>query len=245
MARDLPDWHTLTAQSTVHEITDLGELAVRLCSIVSFDRRGDVVWMDCFECGIGKWEGDSSGADSAVVEDTTRSRNGNTSCKLMAGSTVDHYADINHYQPIPVLATFLGCELSFQISLAESVRLRIRIWDGTNQITFNVQYDRVNSKLQYSDSSGVWQDIVTGITLQTSQTMFHTLKVVVDPTAVEYVRVVLDSITYPLDGLSCVSTPSGASPAMMFGMRNTGRSGYNDAVYVDDAIITQNEPPNP
>ena len=55
MGHGYPDYGTQGPVSTVHSIQDLGELAVRLGSIVTFDRRGNVLWLDGFDSGIGAW----------------------------------------------------------------------------------------------------------------------------------------------------------------------------------------------
>ena len=66
MAGETPDYGRLSAQATVFPVTDLGELAARLGSIVSHDRRGDVIWLDGFEDGLDKWQPTTSGSGAAV-----------------------------------------------------------------------------------------------------------------------------------------------------------------------------------
>jgi len=54
MAHGTPDWGVTASKKTIYSLHDMGELAVRLGSIVSFDRRGDVIFSDSFQNGLGK-----------------------------------------------------------------------------------------------------------------------------------------------------------------------------------------------
>jgi len=55
VAHGTPDWGVTAGARTVYQMTDLGELAVRLGSIVTHDRRGDVIFLEDFEEGMGRW----------------------------------------------------------------------------------------------------------------------------------------------------------------------------------------------
>ena len=55
MTHGVQDFGASSGQNSTYGLTDLGELAVRLGSPVSFDRRGDVVMMETFEDGLDAW----------------------------------------------------------------------------------------------------------------------------------------------------------------------------------------------
>ncbi|GAI56753.1 unnamed protein product, partial [marine sediment metagenome] len=76
MAHGQPDFGMYQIAKTIYRLADMGELAVRLGSIVTHDRRGDVIWMDNFDSGIAKWYQFASDDDGLVEWSAERSRSG-------------------------------------------------------------------------------------------------------------------------------------------------------------------------
>lgn len=56
MPRGMPDWGEYSPQEVVSKLLDNAELAARLGSPVLFDRRGTVIFMDDFNCGVNHWD---------------------------------------------------------------------------------------------------------------------------------------------------------------------------------------------
>lgn len=242
MPRDLPDWGALSAQSTVHEVTDLGELAVRLGSIVSFDRRGDVVWLDDFESSLNKWFTSSSGAGGGVSASLTYARNGQTSALLTAGSDAAAIATMEHSLPFPHLSRF-GFEASESHPLdTDIIDYFIDLFDGSTKTEFVIRQRIVINDVQYQDENGVFVTFTTTPTILASFTFFNASKIVVDFTSKEYVRLILNNVEYDLSGIAAKESASVSRAQLIVRIRNIGREGNNDKVYVDDVIVTQNEP---
>ena len=138
MPRDLPDWGAPPGPKTIFEVTDLGEVTVRLGSIITFDRGGDVVWFDDFENGIGKWETELSGSGAAIDLALGRSRNGLYAARLVAGSDASELARIIKVLPSPDTDS-LGIEYSFQFAQAgDQLDLTLRLYDGTNLTEYGI-----------------------------------------------------------------------------------------------------------
>ena len=228
----------------VYSVTDLGELAARLGSIVTFDRRGDVVWLDDFESGVGKWLPVTSGVGAGVVVSNSYARNGLYSCELTAGTTMAQVATIQRVLPYPVLSRMgFECSFAFDSNLAE-IYLTFDMFDGASQHIAEVRYDYVNKKLQYRDSDNNWQDIATSLDLRQSYYPFWVWKLVVDFANEEYVRLVLNETEHKLDGIAYRKTAAGTIASLRPSITNRGAAAANAVVYVDDVIITQNEPEN-
>lgn len=242
MGHGTPDWGLTAGQVTVYQLTDMAELAVRLGSIVTHDRRGDVIWLDNFEDGLGKWDSSSSGAGAGVGLSSARARSGWLSALLTAGSDGSRYAEIYRGFNLPVLSR-LGVEISFNVPVAfESLVLQLHVLDGSTRYRFEVTYDDANNRLDRLNDAGGLTTVASSVILAGWGKMFHTLKLVGDLTTGKYQRLILNDATYDLsDGAAFSSADAGAARLEMT-LRVTGRSAQNDTVHIDDVIVTQNEP---
>jgi len=242
MAHGTPDWGVTAGAVTTYQLTDLAELAARLGSIDTFDRRGDVVWLGGFEHGLNKWGSLVSGTGAAVGVSAARSRNGQFSALLTAGSDASRRAEIAREIALPVLSV-LGCEVSFSLGSAiDLLDLVVDVFDGTNQVEYYVWWDADAETLNYLDVNGDVVVLATGVDPWKSQTLFHTLKLVVDSSAAQWVRLILDDQQYSLAGVAGWVIGPGTDRRLRLTVRLWGHAGDNDTLYVDDPIITQNEP---
>ena len=245
MPRDLPDWGALSAQQTIHEISDLGELAARLGSVVTFDRRGDVMWIDEFECGFAKWSTVAGGTGASIAESDDRARNGGTSIKFTSRSDGAGTVEMNHSEPFPALSR-LGLEVSISMaSVIDSLEVSFTLFDGDKQTQFSVWWEEATEKLWYPDVDGNTVTLETGIKLLRSASIFHTFKLVLNGNDNTYERIIVDAHEYRIDGIAGYAIGASNSVYVRARVRLWGRSGENDVLYADDVIITQNEPPNP
>ena len=237
----LPDWYNIKKAGAVSALGDLGELAARLGSINTFDRRGDTVWMDGFEEGMFKWSTSVNGTGGAVEISTEKARNGGFSCKITTGSTLGQYAQIYKYIPAPVVANY-GMEFSFTKSDDHSVIMLVfDYYTGAKRYLFQVRYLVASDALQYLDSAGAWQSLSPTLKLMDSTVLFNTLKLVVAPLEGEYVRALLNNQEFDMSGVACQQVANFQAPSMTLLIRMITTSGGNVVGYVDDVIVTQNE----
>ena len=242
MAHGYPDYGVAAPKVTVYSLQDMAELAARLGSINTFDRRGDVVWMDDFEHGIVKWHTSASGTGNNHEDSTEAARSGSHSLKLTAGSTADRYYLIDHYRPLPV-TTRVGFEFSFALpSGAEYVYWACRFYTGAQQVFGYLRYIPNDNKIQYQNQAGTWVDVITSHKLSEATYLFNTVKVVVDYNTQEYIRILANARMASLAGLSLRTLSSAAGPYAVFEIMVQSFAGTNKIIYVDDVIITQNEP---
>ncbi|KKK96081.1 hypothetical protein LCGC14_2666380 [marine sediment metagenome] len=241
MTRDLPDWGAQSSQATVHEVTDLGELAVRLGSIVTHDRRGDVIWFDGFEDGLVKWATATFGTGAAVDLSLTKARNGLFAARLVAGSDGGLSARIDKTIPFPVLSP-MGAEFSFQLQQnIDNLEFIFDLFDGVDVTQYLITWSDVANNLLYQDSAGVDQVFASDVSLSITDTLFHTMKLVVDMENKVYARLIIDNTTYLLTDIAALAIADVTTPAVRVRMNLIGRAGDNDLIYVDDVILTQNE----
>jgi hypothetical protein len=240
---ETPDYGRLSAQTTVYPVTDLGELAARLGSPVIFNRSGDVLHIDDFEAGVEKWPTDSlDGTGAAAYLSLAEARSGLFSYRLVGGSTATGRTRIAHTMPFPVLSR-LGLEYSFNLPGSfGSIAINMRVFDGTNVTEYELRYTDTGDQLAYLDSGGTYTNITPTISLNIGTPLFHNWKLVVDATAGQYVKLLLNASTYDLSGIGARVTASATAPIFQPRATIISRAGQNDSMYVDDAIVTQNEP---
>lgn len=233
----------------VHTSTDVAELAARLGSPITHDRRGNVMLVDDFGSGIQGWSVSGSGAGWAVIPSSKRARSGGFSCKLTTGAVSGGLANIARYLPYPTLSK-LGFELAFTMRQhIYEYHLYIYVYDGTNRHKAKVRYLYLgpppgNDILQVDDN-GTWTDLATGLYAYASEYEFHIMKLVADFVTKKYTRLIFDDLEYDISSynLESEANPTGSHMLAHFQVVNDATA-FNYNCYADDAIITQNEPRN-
>jgi len=242
MPHGAPDWHKYRKDSPTFPLEDLAELAARLGSIVTFDRRGELFWFDDFEHGLQKWYAYGSGTGNSQTISPTILYHGGYAAKLATGSDTARTANLLRYFPSVITGKW-GAEFSFNATTGmRYTRLDLGLYDGATYHSANVRYDWTNNKLQYQDADLAWQDIATAIDLPQSNFLFHTLKLVADFTTDEYVRCILNQTQYSLPDIPIHTSASAAGP--YFGLLIQAQTDLdaNHTTYIDYCIVTQNEP---
>ncbi len=242
MAHGYPDWGQTSGTTTTYKNTDMAELAARLGSIVTFDRRGDVIFMDDFENGLKRWNSYLYGAGAAISQSTLKVRNGNFSAKLTTGSDGDRAALLQRQSPYPVLSK-LGIEVSTNLVAAD---VWVEILIGTPPYPGNtvgrVRYNYGQDRLEYQDSNGNWQLLASGLNPYVDPIHFHTFKLVIDLINKKYAYLIFDHLIYDLSSYTLAPNPFAVSLCLITNLYIQSIPAANYNVYFDAVIITQNEP---
>ena len=242
MVHGRPDWLLGTGRRTTYRWAGFDEMAVRLGSPVSFDRRGDVILVDSFEDGKGNWVESWSGAGGVVDLSVFSARTGAFSLRMMPGSDSDRMAAITRTLTRPVITPF-GIELSFTLwAWVEMVRLYLTIYSGTDYLQAGVRYLPASQQLQVLHSDSKWHTVLGGLALPLSYWAYNTVKLVTDFEAVEYKRLLLNEHCPDVSGYAPYSFGSGYSPRLNIELYIEGEADHNPPCYVDDIILTQIEP---
>lgn len=251
MVHGQPDYGAYAAKQTVGSMADNAELAARLGSIVTFDRKGDVIWLDDFESNIDKWETTVIGAGGGISLSAEQARSGALSCKMITGNLANNYAEIEKRLPYPTLSKH-GFEISFRSFVDREFQWEMYVYKGlvggwmSNTVAaLQMRYDYPNANLEINTGTilvPVWTVIDTPFTLFTGETLFHTFKMVADLDTEMAVRAVIDYKEYDLSAYPMLSMASITPMHLRVLFRVTTRVNFVRATYADDAIITQNEP---
>jgi len=217
------------------------ELASRLGSSVSWDWRGNVLYEHDFGVGMGCVLPSVSGAGAGISLDAGYWGFGGYSLKMIAGSNASHYARFQLSVGICPSATF-GFAVRFSITPdTEAVGLMLEQMVGAGSPWAFVKLDVTNGQLQvYEDGTGYVN--VQAVDIPTVSYAFCWIKVVIDATTGHYVRLMFNDVSVDISAYSYSTIVSATAGLMLCQFTNTGRAANNDVVYVDDIILTVNEP---
>lgn len=228
-----------------YTLTDVAELAARLGSIVTFDRRGNVVWLDDFEDNIDKWQIlVVGGIGGEAVLSNARARKGALSARLTTGNVIDASVELQTVFYYPVFSN-LGFEISFIYNGNMSeYRWLFQVNDGTHYTLAEVRLNPATNALEINDHILGWVALAPTPTLRPHFYAFNTLKIVQNPKTRKYIRLILNEVEYILDGYDLVYALFPQPANLMASVLVTTGVAANEVAYFADAIITQNEPEN-
>lgn len=221
-----------------------GELAARLGSPKTYDRRGEVLSIDGFEHGLGGWAVSGTGSASDVVLSSNYVKAGGYSAKLTAGVTdLDNIQLLKSVQPLTLGK--IGFEVSFSKNIYDSgFSLYIYNCVGTTYYRGSIRYDSKLNDLFYYSSEDKYIAFDTDTKLFENLHCFHTIKLVVDFKTNKYVRALVNEREHNLSEHFLATTGNADIRCLEFYIV-LHRIGVGTATsYVDDVIITQNEPEN-
>lgn len=243
MAHGGKDWSTGGQVGTVHTIEDLGELAARLKSIDTFDRRGNVILLDDFESGIEGWEVDGNPAGWTGVWTAERHRNGGFSLKLTTKPEDEAWVEAFKGYPYPTPSR-LGFEFNFIYGLySESIEFFHDIYDGSNYYRAYVRFIPNTKRWQYLASDGVtWTNLDPAYDIIQLERMFHTVKLVVDMTTGKYSHLIVNDHTFDMSKISMYTIGSPGTHRIYSTFKIIADRNDTAYTYIDDFIGTINEP---
>ena len=242
MARGHPDYGQSAAIATIATVTDLGELAARLGSIVTFDRRGNVILADSFEDTLSAWSSATQGTGASVAQSNASARSKQYSARLITGDVIGDYARISLVRSSAVLGK-MGIEVSFNgPSSTERWVIGLIVYTGAKQRYMQCTIDGASTTLTIIKSGGLAHPLTLPYAPYAGSKVFHTLKMVGDFSALTLSRLLLDDTSFDLSALGMTNLDNTALPILYAQVQFETLAASNKTGYADDIIITQNEP---
>lgn len=242
MAHGQADYGMYQVASTIYGMADMGEMAARLGSIDTFDRRGSCIWLDDFEDGLYKWDRVEVGGGATWDHAETCKRSGMFSAMMqpavLAGSEVRY----EHRQPY-TREGGLSCEASWSFAVDSGrIRLDWYVYHTVQSYQVGLRYDPATDTLHYLDNVGAWVVLDDSPALYPDFRLFHTSKLVVNTDTGKYARIMVDSVPYDLSAVSMRLLGGAASNEVYLRLVEEGGAAPVNYVYWDDVILKQNEP---
>lgn len=241
MAHGVPDYGAYQGRATVHPVTDLGELAVRLGSPVAYDRLGDVIYFEDFEDGLNGWVVTTSGDFATGDVSYGRGIHGAWACHLVAGSTMGQFAQIARSFAYPVLSN-LGLEFAWTVdaNLLDGIAY-LDIYTGVSRLRWGVRYHAPTNQNGILDASGAWVAVGDPTPNPAGAYLFIPTKLVGDPNNLAYRRFLAGPISFPCGSTGPQVVADASLPHLSVTLRITATPGNFATTYLDRVILTQNE----
>lgn len=245
MAHGLPDYGINVAKQITYNLADLADLAVRLGSIVEYDRRGDVIFLDDYESPLRRYR-EVASADCSARLDSTSSRSGAQCCYLRTNGVIDTSAGAQYYlapmvlgrHGIKISAVLLDLHTSSSLFLIWfSIRSATHLCEGG--ITFNPWARTIT----YRDQDGndpVFEPNFRPISANVWA--YHNIKLVVDLDTGYYVRLLVDTLEWDMSTRRFTKTPGVFAPDHLVVFDLEDLAGIVKQTYIDDFVYTLNEP---
>ncbi len=234
-------------------LMDMAELAVRIGSPISMDRRGDVFFYDDFESGLSKVLKAVAGTGTLTMSSAT-ARSGFLSAKIFVPSTVANDKTVVIWGPPYVTNTKMGAEISFSsdsLQRTRKGRFNLVIEDqfvgGRWTAEVRIALSDNGQEIYYRASDGTYTLLDTYPIISGSLLNFHSLKLVCDLTTHKYERLIFKDTEWDLSALNMLLETGAALIGKTSGINATVYDyflGSDITMYIDDLILTINEPPN-
>ena len=173
----------------------------------------------------------------------TYAKNGNFSFKLTPGNAEDNYGQAAKYFK-EQLTGRIGFECSFGVtSEVKTVSFGSMLQSPTHYYSPALRYDVQNEKIEYRNSAGTYteiDDVSLGYVDNTG--IANIIKLVVDFNTNYYLRGYLNEDEFDLSTYAIQETANEVSPFINNYVYATNNSTGVHSLYIDNIIITQNEP---
>lgn len=242
MPRGAPDYSNVRAPESLTRLDDMAELAARTGTLSTYERSGSVVRQIDFSDGMSLWYTALYGSGAQVEVSAQRSVSAGYSLKFVTGQDGARGAIAIYKLPYLKLSR-MGLEYSFTHTVdSEFHHFVFYHLNGTIKriywIRFNIQSGLIQLR-QYGDT---WVNIVTGLNLKTDEWTLYTTKLVVDLENDCYVRFFLNDKMYNISEYKPAELTVSSIPYLEIAIQFNGDPASNRTHYVDNVIITQNEP---
>lgn len=242
MPHGAPDWYKYRRDSATHPVDDLAELAVRLGSPVTFDRRGDVFFLDSFEFGFPSWTTFIAPAGGSVSLTPITTHHGGYSLKLTTQNITGSMARVQRFVPYPHISR-VGLELAFAFDTnVRSLWAYLGLWTGAARYQIQVKYCPPLQELSIYTSPPGWTVIQSNLILDADPEHWHRLKIVADLTTRTYARLLLDHLALNLSDYAVYFPASADNAKTQFSFHVDTDVDDHATAYLDAVIITQDEP---
>jgi len=223
--------------------TGNSDLAARLGSPVTWDWRGSILYAHDFSTGYGPVIPQTAGTGAAIALGPTYGGFGGYALKMTGGSDGSRYARVQVSVGANPCAR-LGVTTRFSISTNTAyVQIQVIRQKGVGSPWAYGRIDVANEQLQIYTDTPEWQN-VGAVPVNLSAFTYGWLKLVINQATGYYERIMYNDLEFDVSDYQYYTVETAIEGALFAEFQNTSRSGNNDVVYLDQIILTVNEPAN-
>jgi hypothetical protein len=242
MSHTLPDYTTKYRLSRFFANIDDAELAVRLGSPVTMDRRGSVVWMDDMNSVQNKWNVDYSVGTGWTGLSHHTANHGDASMLVRTPNNANAIVSISKYMN-SIKGERIGLELSW-CSADDVPRIGLCYfqYDGTNYTQGALWFYTLTDVLYVQDDVPALVPIANNVGWQEEVHSWYTMKVVMDLTKGKYVRAMINNDEYDISSINLTKAAIVNPDWLAIFIYVSKVAATSHDVYLDDFILTTDEP---
>jgi len=242
MPHGTPDWGLVGPISILYGLDDLGEQAVRMGAVSSWDRIGHVVFSDNFREGVGAWHSVVSSADGVVGLFTGDTVSPPFCVRMVNGSGGAFYARMEHY-----LGYAYRGQVGIEFSVAygtdiEYIKFGIASSLATGRQFFYIRFEPATGDLDYGTDAVGWTNFANVGVLGGNIEEWRTFKLVVDFITGFFVRVVFLGVAYDMSAIAASAAAAIARRYWWVYIENDSTDATQYEMRVDDVIVTIDQP---
>ena len=238
----LPDYGMYAALENMGRLVDYAELAARLGSIVTYNREGYLTFYDDFEKTPLKWAPVKLNGDGFVGLSNEYSQRGGQCLKLQTTATQYHWVGVTRYFPLVSMEN-LGMEIVLK---NENTDCSVIVYFNQyiNGVDYIVKYElNFKTKTLSFHGYGTCTGESSGhFNPQRGEYIGHYYKLVIDNHNHRYLRFLYDRKEYNLKDCTFETTTTSSNDASFCRIYLTNLGTGEKTVYIDNVILTQNEP---
>lgn len=230
--------------ATVYTLQDMAELAARLGSIVTFDRRGNVIFLEDFQGSLSKVVTYTSGSGGRISISNKKSHFGDFSCEMVTGDQADQYAVVDKCLAYPTLSK-IAIEVAWHLPgnhNSKKVNQVMYLYDGAEYWQADVYWDYLTKTWYYLNSDDVYVALSPTVAYREGSTLFHHTKLIADFVNKQYVQLIADNLTYDLTGKALRVLPAAVNAMLDCRFLVYAWEAGCGTAYLGGMIVTQNEP---
>ena len=219
----------------------LGELAARLGSPISWDRRGQVVRIIDFSKGMAQMSMTKYGVGSAYALYGAIYESGGYSLGLTTGTNANGYCQaVSYFVYSP--SERVGVEVAMSSGgRPEEIIIALYIFDGTTLHQPKLRFQASRGYLQYENTVPTYVDVCVA-TPPALVNFFFTVKFVIDMSLIKWDRVLYAGTAYDKSAYGYKTGASAVKPYGYVRVKALNSGAVTSTVYVDRIIVTTNEP---
>ena len=242
MPRGQPDYGVYQQQWAIAGLADLGEAVARLDSINIYDRRGFTAWMDSFEPPVLRWTASASAGGTAPVLSTTQQWMGVQSVYFVTAAVAGEWSQLIKVLPLIRLGK-VGIEFSIYLDCQAPGYFQVLayIFDGTNRRDADLRLDNRARTASIVTPAGLIP-VATNCFPAWPVQVWTSVKLVVDMDTDMYTRLLIGDREFPIHTHALVPGAPTTSRFIQLTLRLQGDLIAIMDAYLDNFILTQNEP---